>query len=183
MNADKERILMFLVRNLMEIDYLGKKKDGSRVVVDHAVVGDLVICSTSGMFNQHPWVVGWVVSIQDQNAMTLRELGSDRLCNIGNDSFYVVRGVPKDMLLEGAEREFCRKVVKAFVRGDEYTYRYGGVDIEGRQATIWIREVFGGGKSKPFVCTLTWNKRTSIKSILAEMRAAGYGSRNFEQVA
>lgn len=93
----------------------------------------------------------------------------------------------ESLLLEGDEYIFDKKVERAFHKGGEYVYRYGGVDfLENQTVRIWIREVFGGmfhGKeSKPFSFEMKWNKRTSVKKILESMRENGYGTRNFELV-
>lgn len=191
--TDKERILLALVRSLArpvfradEIAYQ-EKHDLPRVTtLRKPVIGDLVICQGSGRPYPHPWVVGWVESEYDPQtaACTIRELDSDRVCRVSNESFAIVEGMPPELLLTGAQHGFVVKVHKAFARGSEWAYRYDGVDFRDDTVKIWVREAFGGlgdGESIPFVVEMPWTKRTTIKAILATMREAGYGTRLFER--
>jgi hypothetical protein len=61
--TDKERILFFLFPLLAHPD-VGSYgfKTGPHVEYGQPKKGDLVICSTSGRFKPHPYVVGWAVS-------------------------------------------------------------------------------------------------------------------------
>ena len=145
--------------------------------------GDLVLACTG---NVSDWKVGWVHEVVSRDTCVIREIGSNRLCNYSNERFTRIVGMPEESIYEGDEYIFQQKVMRAFGKGDEYFYRYGGVDfLENRTARIWIREVFGGmihGGSVPFSCDMKWDKRTSVKKILETMRENGYGTRKFDVV-
>lgn len=195
---DKERILMAILDRLSitqtlclhgsaEAQFTGR--DGHEYVHfggydDRNVqAGDLVLAMTGGLSD---WKVGWVHEVIDGSTCIIREIGSNRLCNYGNERFVRIVGMDSSLLLEMDEYDFDQKVRKAFRRGDEYVYRYGGVEFrEGGVAVIWIREVFGGldlkKTSQPFSVEIKWDKKTSIKAILDAMRAGGYGTREFEK--
>ncbi len=204
--TDKERILTHLVNGLASAQLLargrryyqedferrpGKPAEGYYVHVAfyrEPVPGDLVLCQTSGT---HPWTVAWFVEWQakDRGLALLREIGSERLCNMGNESFKPIVGMQPLDLLEGEQRQFYHRVLRAFGRGNEYAYRFGGLDFpEKRLARIWIREVFGGHlhgsnqESVPFSVEIAFDRRApGVKRILEAMRAAGYGTRAFDR--
>lgn len=203
--TDKERILMALVSKLASTQLLAfpgiswgrerfvKTYAGSTDVYTHFAywekpkAGDLVLAKTGGV---SPWKVGWYVEPIAGNfgGAVIREIGTGKLCNYGNEDFVPIVGMNKSTLLEGEDYQFYCKVLAAFQKGDEYRYRFGGVDFESDTAVIWIREVFGGviknGEqgSKPFSISMKFNKRTSVKAILKAMRDGGYGTRKFEPV-
>lgn len=142
--------------------------------------GDLVLALTGNINN---WKIAWVEEVISPTFCVLREIGSNRLCDYANEKFIRIVGMRPRTLLEMDEYIFDQKVLKAFQRGKEYSYRYGGVDFLGNKtARIWIREVFGGirGNSQPFSFNMKWNKKTSIKYILEMMRENGYGTREFD---
>ncbi len=195
---DKERILMNILSNMYFTQIVRLKgdrecmfDDGNSEYVhfggydDRPIQrGDLVLCQTTGL---HDWKIGFVHQVIDSQACIIREIGGNRTCNVSNERFVRIAGIPDDSLLEGDEYIFKQKVLQAFHRGDEYMYRFGGVDFLAEHiARIWIREAFGGvlgGKGKmstPFSFEMKWNKRTSIKLILETMRENGYGTRDFE---
>lgn len=193
---DRERILMNIIDRLATTQVLcrgGQKesdfvdKDGSIYVHfgcwdDRPVQkGDLVLAQTG---NLSDYKIGWVYQVVDKSTCVVREIGSNRLCNYGNEKFTRIVGMHPSQLLEGREYIFQQKVIRAFRKGDEYIYRYGGVDFYGNKATIWIREAFGGfvrGKEAvPFSFVMSWNSKTSVKRILETMRENGYGTRAFE---
>jgi hypothetical protein len=200
--TDKERILTTIIRELYssflflsvnpQRDFrVQEPRDISHVYFDiHAnrqalKRGDLVLCASDN--GNHDWVVSYLVKpLYDSfEGWQLREIGTSRLCNMTNNSFIPIRGLRPSQLWEGEEYEFSVKVLKAFARGDEYLYRYGGLEFgENQTALIWIREAFGGMKadqeSIPFSLEMKWNKKTSIAAILRAMREAGYGTRAFE---
>jgi len=64
-------------------------------------------------------------------------------------------------------------VLQAFGRGDEYMYRFGGLKVNGQRAVITVRESHGGfgQPSVPFDIEIEWTPKTTIKAILAAMRA------------
>lgn len=193
---DKERIIMLVLERLhstqvlcrnaeKESDYIDR--DGSVYVHfgcwdDRPVQkGDLVLAETGHVSD---FKIGWVHQVVDSSTCIIREIGSNRLCNYGNEKFTRIVGLNPSLLLEGKEYIFEQKVIRAFRNGGEYMYRFGGVDFNGNSTTIWIREVFGGfnprNPSKPFSFSMKWNAKTSVKSILEAMRENGYGTRKFE---
>jgi hypothetical protein len=193
--SDRERILMVVIDALSTTQTLArpgrfcwssdeyKDTTGDRHYVHFApwkepAPGDLVLAQTG---NISRWKVGWYVQKQSDGAL-IREIGSDKLCNYGNESFRPIVGLENDLrLLEGDRYQFLVKVYKAFARGDEYLYRFGGLRFDGEDAVITIREAFGGlgGPSQPFDARIRWDKRTSVAAILKAMRDAGYGTRDF----
>lgn len=145
--------------------------------------GDLVLCETGEISDVS---IGFVHEVISGDRCIIREIGSNKLCDYGNERFTPIVGLSEIDLLEGEKYEFYRKVLKAFARGDEYWYRFGGLHFDGEDAVIWIREPFGGyiqyreHGSEPFSVSMKWNKNTTIKAILQAMISAGYGSRKFE---
>ncbi len=196
--TDRERILTTIVSQLSSTQLLAKGNpshdpraadfsSGSQLVhfayYRKPEKGDLVIGKT-GRIDR--WKIGYFEqgNIDGYGTSLIREIGSGLLCNYGNEEFVPILGLRKSDLYEGDEYQFYVKVRRAFGKGDEYMYRFGGVDFEGDNAVIWIREAFGGlslkNPSKPFSVRMQWNKRTSVKKILEIMRAGGYGTREFE---
>lgn len=146
--------------------------------------GDLVYANTG---HASEWKIGWFVlpPLKPFGPAVIREIGSQRLCNYGNESFVPIVGLSTEELLEGEERRFYLKVLRAFGMGGEYCYRYGGIRFEGRKAWIAVREAFGGHcgpyeESIPFECEMKFTPKTRPAWILRTMRLAGYGTRKFE---
>lgn len=203
--TDRERILMTVVAQLCSTMVLapgckafapGAFKDANGYDYVHfgltsgerePKAGDLVLAKTGPV---SPWKVAWYVEPLPgpYGGAVVREIGTGRLCNYGNEEFTPIIGMPPLELLEGEQRVFLSKVRKAFRRGDEYLYRFGGVDFDGDEAVIWVREAFGGlgatgdnEESVPFEVRMKWSRKTTIKAILEAMRAAGYGTREFDR--
>ena len=206
---DKERILMEIISELASTQILGPASHGGggyheAAYQDKTLRGDLplthfaysiqdedlkpgmlVLCQTMGI---NDWKVGFIVKRLEYGRCLIREIGSERVCDVGNERFLPILGLTERQLLEGDRYQFYLKVQKAFSRGDEYFYRFGGVTFEEHEAVIWVRDYHGGflkyrqGGSLPFAVRLRWNKRTSVKAILEAMRAAGYGTREFDAV-
>lgn len=190
--TDRERILTHIVRGLQSTMLTRPNGSGFKAEsftdkfgtsVHFAYYrepgpGDLVIGTTGGVSR---WTIGWYVEplASALGGALLREIGSDKLCNYGNERFVPIVGLDPLVVLEGDRRALLGKVYKAFHRGGEFLYRFGGLDFDGDDAVIWIRKTWGG--AKPFPVRLVWNKRTPIKTILAVMVAGGYGTREFEQ--
>ncbi len=148
--------------------------------------GDLVIGRTGSISS---WKIGFYVEPLGDTlgGAVIRDIGSARLCNYSNEEFTPIVGLTKTQLLEGDAYKMYAKVLQAFRKGGEYSYRFGGVDFhEDATVTIWVREVFGGrlsnrdADSQPFAVKMPWTKKTSVKAILATMREQGYGTRKFE---
>lgn len=199
---DKVRILMTIIRELSatqvcafhacngkdipkrnidsDIEYVHFE---STLGSDNVKIGDLVLCETSGI---HDFTVGYVQAITGYSDCIIREIGTNRICRVGNERFTKIKGLTKDSLLEGVQYKFKRKVLKAFYWGEhDYKYRFGGLEFtgdKGRTAIIKIREKWGGinHTSIPFDVVIKWNTKTTIKSILEEMTKQGYGWKEFE---
>jgi hypothetical protein len=202
--TDKERILLYPLRELanlswaedFEYRHVGELKRERRLrsmgdpdsrmwaSADNPKPGDLVIATTSGMFHTHPWVVGWYVENLRSGwgfGGVIRELGGDRLCNISNESFYVVKNVnPNDpQLLYGVQYKFYLKVRKAFAKADHYWYVFHRIAFpEPRLARISIRKKWQG--AKPFTVDVPFKSKTTIKFIKETLESGGLGTREFE---
>lgn len=195
---DKERILMLILdrmsmtqllclRGNMEKQF--SRDDGRQDYVHFGCYddrpiqkGDLVLAATGFVSD---FKIGFVHQVITEDQCVIREIGTDRICNYGNERFIRIVGMEESSLFEKDQYIFEQKVIAAFRRGGEYVYRFGGVVFkEGNIVEIWVREVFGGmmgHRSKPFAITMQWNKRTSIKKILEHMRLNGYGTKEFEK--
>ena len=192
---DKERILMTILNRLYSTQFLCLRGYEEKMFLDTdkseyvhfgayddrpIQKGDLVMAVTG---NVSDWKIAWVHQVVSSDTCVLREIGSNRLCTWGNERFCRIAGIHESLLLEGDVYLFEQKVIRAFDKGDEYWYRFGGIDfLENGIARIWIREAFGGikNRSKPFSFELKWNKRTSVKGILEALRVNGYGTSKFE---
>lgn len=144
--------------------------------------GDLVVCITSGI---HPWTVGIAASEYDPHAggLKVREIGSNRICDVSNDSFYRITGIHPDTFWTYDQNEFVGKVKKAYRKLSDWGHRYRGVEFDGETARIVIGEVHNGAMgpvTKPYYITLPWSPKTTIKAIVAAMEAQGYGTNTFE---
>lgn len=190
---DRERILTTLIRKLQSSALL---RPGAQVFCeqdwfdrDHEPYahfahyrkprcGDLVIGQT-GRIDR--WKIGFYVSGSGNGNHVIRDINTGQLCNYGNEEFVPIVGLSKTDLLTGEERKVYIKVLKAFDRGDEYLYRFGGFEVEGDTITITIRERHNGmgQPSVPFAVRMKWNKRTTVKAILEGMRQGGYGTKSF----
>lgn len=103
------------------------------------VVGDLVRATSSGV---HPFTWGYIVKLQDEpyGTWVVRDLVSDRVCNIENVSFYVLRGIPERRLLWGHQRAFFIKVQKAIKNLGDHVCRFQDITFEApRRATLTVR--------------------------------------------
>ena len=185
---DKERILLTIIKRLYFSKDLSQFNDKDNYVrfstySDREIQkGNLVMGLTSGVSD---FTIGFVHEIISEDHMVIKELGSDNLCDYSNERFIKIIGLDKKDLYEKDQYVFYKKVLKAFQRQYDYSYRFGGLDfVKNDFARIWIREVFGGinGSSKPFSFLMKWNKKTTIKRILKLMNQHGYGTRKFEKI-
>ncbi|MCY1169391.1 hypothetical protein D9M73_94190 [compost metagenome] len=190
---DRERILTRLVDLLSSTMLLCRRTDvynpqtyksvdggtlAHFVYYRQPVKGDLVIGQT-GRIDQ--WKIGFYEEDRGE-VHVIRDLCTDQLCDYGNERFIPIVGLSPTDLLTGARRVLYEKVLRAFSIGDEYSYRFGGIQVQGSTATITVREVFGGiggQPSTPFDIEIRWHPKTTVKSILAAMRKGGYGTREF----
>ncbi len=195
--TDRERILSIVINRLMSSQLLNRSGDvhneaswrdhhGDMTYAHFAyyrkpVKGDLVIGRTGWIGGPHEYSVGFYDSALSDGAV-IREIGSERLCNYTNEEFTVIAGIHPSQLLEGDQYRFSQKAQVAFWKADEYSYRFGGIEFLGKwRAKVWVREAFGGafGESVPFAVEMDFNRKTSVKNIVALMRAGGLGTKSF----
>ena len=185
---DKTRILMYLVRELASSNFMSRpfnKKPAEYEVhvqpdgVEQVEVGDLVVCMTSGL---HPWTVGFLHEKPNSHHFYIREIGSDRICEINNDRMYKICNLSKQELLEGDQQIFLGKLKKVFSQYGDGWRLFGGVRFVGKKAMVTVREKFGGlGKeaSTPFDLEIPWGKSMSLKTIASHLTNAGWLTRPF----
>ena len=193
--SDKERILTAVIKGLRTSSVLCWRGDpfseaswsnssgGMYVHFAHyrePIRGDLVIGQTG---KTDTWNIAFYEEFADPSIglHVIRHIDTGQLCNYSNESFTPIVGLSYTELLVGEKRKAYGKVMGAFARGCEYQYRFGGIKINDADMTITIREVFGGygEPSQPFDITMPWTPKTTIKTILAAMRAGGYGTKSF----
>lgn len=206
--TDRERILSHVIAGLATTSVLCRRGDTfTEGSFDHGlggipyvhfaryrkpVKGDLVLGSTGFVHGAHEYSIGFYVEPLDSSmgGAVIREIGSQRLCNYSNEEFVPIVGLYRENLFEGHEYIMSQKIKAAFAKGREYWYRYGSVEFSEndgvKKVKIWVREAFGGmdrkKESQPFAIEMEWTPKTSMKAILAAMRAGGYGTRKFEYV-
>jgi hypothetical protein len=204
--SDRERILMNIAATLAcELstlqrlpavqEYLSSPYSLSSVRAEENlferpyVKGDLVVCATSARRRQNPWIISFVEEVgipNDPRGLCLRAIGRGELCNYGNESFIKITGIPERLMYEGAQQRFVEKLGRALqCNPDSYSHRYQGVKFtDDYTAVVSIGEVFGGidpaHRSKPYLITIPFTARTSIKMITAALLAGGLGTRKFE---
>ena len=105
--------------------------------------GDLILGITNAT---HDWAIGFVHAIYDQNHLVIREIGTNRTCEVSNESFVIIRGMRDDELLDGDRHVFRRKVIKAFKWGDEM-HRFNGLEFtDDGEAVIRVRFMWNVGE-------------------------------------
>jgi len=198
-DSDRERILCNIASQLAyELNSLHNYLRRRRIDVPDRYIhveivnerdvqkGDLVSCWTSTTRQQNPFLVSFVEGPADNgDGLLLRAIGTDRLSNYGNEQFIRITGIPERLLWEGDKRAFAIKVNKAFRKLDNMWHCFRGLrfDPDNQQlAYIFVGERFGGGEkpTKPYRIDITYTKRTTIKSIIQQMKEQGYGTRQFE---
>ena len=190
---DRERILSSVVRGLMSTQLsFAAKGDGYHSATyrdrngweyvhfaydQKPVKGDLVIAQSSIYPNR--WTIGWFES-GGNHEYVIREIGTGMLCNYSNETFVPIRGLQSTELLEGKERAFYFKVLKALRQGGEYRYTFGGIKFNGPDVNVTIRERYND--TVPFDVVIPYQPRMSITKIVALLREGGYGTREFEKL-
>lgn len=202
--TDKERILMNIIQELRTTSALGPagkpwdseayRDDNGGYYVhfapwigdDEMQPGTLVICETSYV---GPWKIAYLVRRVEYGRWIIREIGTDRLCDMGNEKFVPIIGMSPSQLWEGDQYRFSQKVIQAFALGDEMWYRYGGMEFDADgKATVSVRARYGGmlqfGKhgAKPFQIQISWTPQMTVEEILEVLKAGGYGTRQWEPV-
>lgn len=173
--TDKERILFLLVQRVLSAALWAPEKvrawrDNQPGILSHdsereLKAGDLVVASTS--FEANDFLVGFVQEPPDHNGtVVIREIGSDRLCNYGNEMFMRIdKDLLGEQILEGIQYQTMVKVRKAFAKAAyPYTVRYAGCVFTDHFVLITGRKVFS---NETVVCfSIPYNSKTSIKSIV-----------------
>lgn len=183
--TDKERILTHIISRLSHSAIKYSDGRGGQIGNDdvHFVcttstnklkINDLVLCQTSGI---HDFTLGYVVSIDGYSEITIRELTSERIGKIDNDSYLVLKNISEESLLYGEQYKMKQKVIKAFARGDEWLYRYGGVKFDNNVIHVKVRERAAINNREPFIISFEWNKKMTIKEILQILKDNGYGTK------
>lgn len=173
--TDKERILMLLVQRILSAALYAPEKvrewmHNQPGIITHdpereLKVGDLVVASTS--FEANDFLVGFVHEPPDRNGtVVIREIGSNRLCNYGNEMFM---RIPKDLIgeeiYEGLQYQTVVKARKAFAKAAyPYTVRYAGCEFTDHFVLIKGRKVFSEEIVVSF--SMPYSSKTSIKSIV-----------------
>lgn len=201
--SDRERILMniasMLAQELCSLqllpsvrEYMNNPNSMSYIRVESGYAtkpkyekGDLVLCQTSVGRNQNPWLISFVEgpSTTDSSGLLLRSIGGSGTCNYGNESFARIVGIPERLLWEGDKQRFAEKLAKALRKLDTYIHRYRGLSFaEDGQADVTFGEIWGGlsKKSKPYTLRVVYTRKTTIKSIIAQLEEQGFGTRKFE---
>ena len=149
--------------------------------------GDLVLCETSAGRQENPFLISFVeneIYVRDERGPLLRSPGTDELSYYGNESFMRITGIPERLLWSGERQKFNKKLQKALAKLDTYFHRFRGLEfVKDGEALVWFGEIFGGlGKpSKPYSIRILYDKRTTIKGIIFELEAQGFGTREFER--
>jgi hypothetical protein len=193
---DRERILSLVVRGLASTQLMMAGRvayhksnaytDSSGYTYVHfaydqdPVAGDLVLAHSSRGTN--PWLIGWYVGPLENvyGGAVIREIGTGVLCNYSNESFIPIRGMKYTDLLEGNEREFYLKVLRA-IKDGEGLHVFGGIKFEGSDVIVTIRQRWMSQESLPYTITLPFHKKMSVKRILSLLREGGFGTREFEK--
>jgi hypothetical protein len=144
--------------------------------------GDLVRCTTQRVPNH--WNVAWYVGPSERGHGThlLREFGGERLCHMGNESLYSLRGQEgSPYLLEGHQWRAHVAVERAFAGIDHYEAKLAGVrfpDRHARSGEIIVRpHIFSSAKGATeatlaVVVPFTFTARASGKAVRAAVMEA-----------
>lgn len=161
------------------------------------VPGDIVRCRTNP---KHPWGISEYVEDIPDGAL-LRQIGSDRLLNMTNESFDVLRFMTPSRLYTGKKLQVYnwasgKAFSKRYNPDADYYKRCGGVEFSGElpgyqpprnapvgqvviwsRAHIWAQEKRQGDATTyahPRSFVLTWSKSTRLRDIVAAMKAQGF---------
>jgi hypothetical protein len=148
--------------------------------------GDIIRCNTNP---NHRWGISEFVSRRGYADFLLREIGGDKLLNMGNESVSVLRFMERSRLYAGAKyRVYKWATFKAFEKphnpdADNFK-RCGGVEFDGSTLTIWCRphiwvaekQSEDGDKlyAQPKKFTMQWDDKTKLKDIVSAMRSQGF---------
>lgn len=199
---DKERILMTVIDRLASTALLGRRSSEiAGLIVDSEgepmpqfvgnyiykpKPGDIVRCVTG---HASPWKLAVLVEARGDGNWLLREIGSDRLCKMGNEMVETLIGIAPSVFYTGHQRRlYDWGRGKAFLAPwnpkADYLVRGGGVEFEGETMRIWVRaHIFSQTRqakdgprlyAQPWSVDLPWSKRTRLKDIVAALLEAGF---------
>lgn len=188
--TDRERILTHIIHRLWTGDGFPDLGAHFRGGFKHKLIPDDIVLGTglSGLC-PHPFSVAIVVKpMPEISGALVRDMVTGETCTYGNEHFAVIDGIDRtnEVFLCGRQRAFYEKVVAAFNRAPVWSYRYGGIRfVSDHEAVITVRCVFNGLKNVqteeaiPFEVPIRFTARTSVKAVLATLRAGGYGTHEF----
>ncbi len=149
--------------------------------------GDIVRCVTNPC---HAWgIAEFARNGPVYGSFVLREIGSDRICNMSNESLSVLRFMCPSRLYTGAKyRLFGWVTRKAFSERynehADYYKRCGGCEFDGDTMIWWSRaHIFAmerkapdGTKlhAQPIRFSMKWSDKTRLKDIIATMVEQGF---------
>jgi hypothetical protein len=210
--TDRERILTNLVVRLaaelqihqMRLPPPDEETRGIRVTGPDfgtgkisAAPGDIVVGMTAGFRRPDTWSVCRLDHQLGHSDAVVRDLANpELLCRYGNERFLHVRVDMDDpVYLVGAQRKLYVKAEKAFRRADPHKQRFYGVEFDAddpclariligpRYGTSFFRDDRQYMEVVPWEIEVRFNSRTTIKSILEAMEAAGLGTdKEFELI-
>ena len=168
--TDKERILMVIASRIIPglmCCYNIKERDeyvkSCLLHKENLKRGDLVMASTT--ITPNDFMIGFVDRLDLENGcVVIREIGSKRLCNYFNESFYVINKSHLGYeILEGIQYKTYQKVLKAFGKYTDYCTRFKSISFNGNMCTVQSRRMFSNDTDNEW--TFEYNSKTSIKSI------------------
>ena len=127
-------------------------------------IGDLIMCSSSGI---HNWTIGFLIKkgYGFDVPWVIKEIDGSRLCNISNDSFYKIpkEWIPDEYLITTEEYKIYEKCIKAINKCD-YSTLYKGIKFEEKTCILECRQKWSSDTWKQI--KFEYNSKTTIKSIV-----------------
>lgn len=162
---DKERILSAVISNIIpgimyNLPNREKYIESCILRTERIQPGDLVFAATT--LHPNNYSVGFVHKV-NEDCVTIRKIGSEKLCNYYNEGFYKIN---KDKLgyeiLEGLQYKIYQKVLKAF-RYTNYCTRFKAISFDGNKCTVQSRTMFKDDLL--FEVSFDFDKKTTIAQI------------------
>jgi len=156
--------------------------------------GDIIRCTTN---SNHPWGIGeYVEHGKEYSCYVLREIGSDRLLNMRNESIEVLRFMDPHRLYTGKKYQLYCWVHKAFSarynKDYDYYKKVGDISFNGGQLEFWSRahvwiyekreeKLYAQQKlyAQPRRFQMNWDQKTRLKDIVQTMSDQGF-EKDFE---
>lgn len=172
--TDKERILMCIVTKIIPglmCSPFEKRDEYAKSFMMNPLnlqKGDLVFANTT--FEMNDFIVGFVDHVE-RDYVVIREIGSNRLCNYGNEAFTRINAEKLGYeILEGVQYKTYKKVYKAFEAYTQYYTRFRSIAFDGNMCTVEARKAFKN--EKMFKVTFAYNAKTTIKEIGKRLKEA-----------